>query len=445
MSHPKRTDLTVRLERAILAGVILPGEPVDHTDALAELRSLARTAGARVVDQITQRRRSADKTFFIGKGKTKEIKELAKAREADVIIFDHDLTPGQLKNLEEATDTKVVDRSELILDIFATHARSHSAKVQVELAQLEYTLPRLRRMWKHLGRIEGGIGTRGPGEQQLEVDRRRVRRRVADLKGRLKAIEKRKAQEVKARAGEFCVSLVGYTNAGKSTVMNALTGAGVKVEDKLFATLETRTRPWELPGGRKVLLSDTVGFIRKLPHHLVTSFRATLEEAKNADLLLHVVDASHPDAGHQIEAVNAVLKEIGCAESAALLALNKHDAVADEAIFSVLAARHPAAVVISALTGEGLGDLQRAVALQMSAGMMEVRLAVPARQGRAYAAMRQRAEVMAEGIAGDDMEIHARIPGEYLERLLREFPAIRFLPDSPDVLASDDDEDDDEY
>ncbi len=436
MSHsqPKRTDLTVRLERALLAGVVLPDEPVDGDERLAELEQLAETAGARVVGSITQRRTSPDPSHFIGRGKARELRELAGAENAHVIIFDHDLTPAQLRNLEEATDVKVVDRSELILDIFATHARSSAARVQVELAQLEYTLPRLRRMWTHLSRIEGGIGTRGPGEQQLEVDRRRVRRRISDLKRRLASIEKRRASEVGRRDNEFCASIVGYTNAGKSTLMNAVTGAGVRVEDKLFATLETRTRHWDLPGGRRVLLSDTVGFIRNLPHHLIASFKATLEEAKNADLLLHVVDASHHEAEHQIEAVNSVLEELGCAGSRILIVLNKYDAVEDLAHFNVLAAAHPGAVVISAATGDGLQGLARAVAEEMSQGVMEVKVSLPASEGRLYALVRQRGNVLSEGLTGERIQMRLRISRPDIERIRRSFPSLEILPDSPDVL-----------
>ncbi|MHC4711658.1 MAG: GTPase HflX [Planctomycetota bacterium] len=439
MTHPKRTDLTVRLERAVLAGVVLPDEPVTAEERLEELAQLAKTAGARIVSRISQRRKAVDSSYFIGKGKAGELREAAKSVGANVIIFDHDLTPGQLRNLEAITDTKVVDRSELILDIFATHARSAAAKVQVELAQLEYSLPRLRRMWTHLGRIEGGIGTRGPGEQQLEVDRRRVRRRISDLKRRIRLIERRRETEVKRRSEEFCVCIVGYTNAGKSTLMNALTGAGVRVEDKLFATLDTRTRPWNLPGGRKVLLSDTVGFIRNLPHHLVASFMATLEEAKSADLLLHIVDGSHNEAEHQIEAVNAVLEEIGCARSSVLLVLNKYDAVSDLAAFNVLAASHPDSVVISALRGERLHDLALAVGERMSRAVMEVKISIPAADGRLYAALCRRGEILSQGVSDEHLELRLRIARPHLEKILSRNSSIRFLPDSPQVIEPDED------
>ncbi len=437
MAHAKRTELTVRLERAVLAGVILPDDPVTGEERLEELAQLADTAGARVVSRVSQRRGAVDSTYFIGKGKALELREAAKEAKADVIIFDHDLTPGQLRNLEEITDTKVVDRSELILDIFATHARSAAAKVQVELAQLEYSLPRLRRMWTHLGRIEGGIGTRGPGEQQLEVDRRRVRRRIADLKQRLHVVERRKAGEVRGRGEEFCVSIVGYTNAGKSTLMNALTDAGVTVEDKLFATLDTRTRPWGLPGGRKVLLSDTVGFIRNLPHHLIASFAATLEETKNADLLLHVVDGSHPQAQHQIEAVNAVLAEIGCQSQSVLLVINKADAVKDLAAFNVLVAANPGCVIVSALRGQGLHDLAVAVGERMSRSVMEVKISIPAADGRLYAALCQRGEILSQGVTDERLEIRLRIARRYLEKILHQNGSVQFLPDSPEVIEDD--------
>jgi GTPase len=440
MPHPKRTELTVRLEKAILVGLVLPDTPVDHEEPLEELARLAKTAGARVVDRMIQKRNRIDSAYLIGKGKAKEIHDRAKELDANVVILDHDLNPAQLRNLEEAIDVKVVDRSELILDIFATHAHTHMAKVQVELAQLEYTLPRLMRMWTHFGRIAGGIGTRGPGEQQLEVDRRVVRKRIADLKSRLADIERRKVEEVRSRSDEFTVGIVGYTNAGKSTLMNALTDAGVLVEDKLFATLETRTRPWDLPGGRRVLLSDTVGFIRNLPHHLVASFKATLEEAKNADLLLHVVDAASPVAAEQIEAVDAVLKDIGCEKSRKLLVLNKVDAVKDLAAFNILAAGHDGSVAISALKGEGLRDLANAVSNEMMRGVMEIKVAFPDSEGRVFAAFCQRGEVLSRSFTDGQIEIRARMRRGHLSRLLREFPSVHFLPDSPEVLKEEGEE-----
>src|SRR5205807_3410305 len=298
-------------------------------DPLDELRGLATTAGAVVVGGILQKRERIVPATYIGKGKLEELQAEVEAQDADVVIFDNDLSPAQVRNLEKATGVKVIDRSELILDIFASRARSVAARLQVELAQLEYALPRLRRMWTHLSRYKGGIGLRGPGETQLEEDRRIVGQRIRDLRDRLAHVQKRKEREVASRREEHTVSLVGYTNAGKSTLMNALTGAGVYVEDKLFSTLDTRTRQWHLKEWGRVLLSDTVGFIRDLPHHLVASFKATLEEARQSRLLLHVVDASSPVAEEHIKAVNQILKELGCEQKPILLVLNKVDRVGD--------------------------------------------------------------------------------------------------------------------
>ncbi|HWB52559.1 MAG TPA: GTPase HflX, partial [Tepidisphaeraceae bacterium] len=305
MSELKRTELSVRQERAILVGVILPSSTADQRDPLAELASLAKTAGARVAGTVIQRRPKVDPSTYIGSGKAIEIAELAKKEDADVILFDNDLSPGQIGSLEKMINqhnqaeygkgVKVLDRSELILDIFATRAQTYEAKLQVELAQLEYTYPRLARMWSHLERLAAsgagmGIGTRGPGEKQIEIDRRIVRKRISDLKSEIKKVQARKTRLVADRTRKhFTVCIVGYTNAGKSTLFNTLTAAGTYADDKLFATLDTKTRAWKMDKGVEVLLSDTVGFVRDLPHNLVASFRATLEEAIHADLLLHVL------------------------------------------------------------------------------------------------------------------------------------------------------------
>jgi GTP-binding protein HflX len=278
-----RDELSVRLEKAILVSVSLPERPWLSEDACEEIRGLAETAGARIVGELIQKRHDIETSTYIGKGKLAELKELVQATDTDVVIFDNDLSPGQARNLEKALEVKAIDRSELILDIFATRARTPEAKLQVELAQLEYSLPRLKQMWTHLSRQKGGgIGNRGPGETQLETDRRIVGGRIRDLKERLTIVQARKEREVRGRLEEHTVSLVGYTNAGKSRLMNALTDAGVYVENKLFSTLDTRTRQWLIKDWGKVLLSDTVGFIRDLPHHLVASFKATLEEARQA-------------------------------------------------------------------------------------------------------------------------------------------------------------------
>src|SRR5881227_3539804 len=330
-----RDELTVHLERAFLVSVALPERPWIGNDPLDELRGLATTAGATIVGGLCQKRLKINPKSYIGKGKLEELQQQVEATDADVVIFDNDLSPGQIRNLEKATQVKVLDRSELILDIFATRARSNEARLQVELAQLEYALPRLRQMWTHLSRIKGGIGLRGPGETQLEEDRRLVDQRIRDLRARLVEVQARKEREVRTRREEHTASLVGYTNAGKSTLMNALTGAGVLAEDKLFSTLDTRTRQWRLKDWGRVLLSDTVGFIRDLPHHLVASFKATLEETRQARLLLHVVDASSPVAEEHIKAVNGVLKELGCGDKPTLLVLNKIDRVKDRSYVDV--------------------------------------------------------------------------------------------------------------
>ena len=307
MIDTNRIERSGREERAILVGVILPKSDVTADDPLDELQGLAKTSGLKVVGTLLQKRQQIDIATYIGSGKVEELKALALAQEADVVVFDNDLGPAQTRNLEQQLDVKVVDRTEVILDIFATHARTHEAHLQVELAQLEYAMPRLKRMWTHLSRYKGGIGFRGPGEKQLEEDRRLVAHRIQELKAKLLKIQARKEREVASRDEVPTVSLVGYTNAGKSTLMNALTEAGVLVEDKLFATLDTRTRRWRFKGGGHALLSDTVGFIRDLPHALVASFKATLEEARQADLLLHIVDASSREAESQIKAVKSVV------------------------------------------------------------------------------------------------------------------------------------------
>jgi GTP-binding protein HflX len=309
--HTLRNDLTVRKERAILVGAWAYGDSFRDED-LVELAALAESAGATVADKFQQKIRKINPSTYIGKGKAEQLADRVKRFEADVVIFDNDLSPGQIRELENIIETKVIDRSELILDIFATRAKTRQAMLQVELAQLEYTYPRLTRMWSHLDTVAGAgggtaagavgaIGTRGTGEKQLEIDRRLVSKRITELKRELEEIDSRRIREIEARKDLFKVWLVGYTNAGKSTLMNALTDAGVYVEDLLFATLDTRTRKWQLEGGPEVLLSDTVGFVKALPHQLVASFKATLEEAVNADLLLHIVDVSSSEAQEQID------------------------------------------------------------------------------------------------------------------------------------------------
>ncbi|HVX83282.1 MAG TPA: GTPase HflX [Phycisphaerae bacterium] len=388
-----RTELSVRAEKAILVGVLLPDSSADPRDPLGELAALAKTAGAVVVARVVQQRTTIDPSTYIGSGKAEEIKKLVKTHKADVVIFDHDMSPNQLRDLEKIIDAKILDRSELILDIFATRARTHEAQLQVALAQLEYTYPRLRHMWSHLERIGAGagagVGARGPGEMQLEIDRRLVRGKVADLKERIAQVQARKSREVKERKRQhFTISLVGYTNAGKSTLFNTLTGETTFVEDKLFATLDTKTRRWHLGGhgtegggGHAALISDTVGFVRDLPHHLVASFKATLEEATHADMLLLVLDVSHPHAQQQLRTVVQVLKEIGCQDIPTLLVLNKIDALeesgerGDEVAF--WKSMFPDALPASALRGLGVVALTDVVREQMLGRTLRARITVP--------------------------------------------------------------------
>ncbi|MGN6370465.1 MAG: GTPase HflX [Phycisphaerae bacterium] len=401
MSQDKRTELSVQAEKAILVSVILPDSTADPRDPLGELASLAKTAGADVVASVVQHRAKIDPSTYIGAGKAEEIKALAKKHKADVVIFDHDMSPNQLRDLEKIIDKKILDRSELILDIFATRARTHEAQLQVALAQLEYTYPRLRHMWSHLERVSSGagagVGARGPGEMQLEIDRRIVREKVADLKERIREVQDRKSREVKERKRQhFTISLVGYTNAGKSTMFNTLTGDATFVEDKLFATLDTKTRRWHLGGAHSALVSDTVGFVRDLPHHLVASFKATLEEATHADMLLLVLDVSHPRAQQQLITVVQVLREIGCAEIPTLLVLNKIDALKHPEDASQIENRKskienvpgpddlafwksmfPDALPASAKEGDGIVQLTEVVRDQMLGRTLKATIAVP--------------------------------------------------------------------
>jgi GTPase len=349
----------LRLERVILVGVAIAGSLADSERSLEELRRLAETAGAEVLEATVQRRARPDAGTFVGKGKVAELTELVRALDADTVIMDDELSPGQLRKLEELLDAKVIDRTAVILDIFAQHATSREGKAQVELAQLNYLLPRLRGWGENLNRQEGGIGARrGPGETKMEVDRRRIRRRITKLHRDLD--EMARTRDVKRRgrerAGVPAVALAGYTNAGKSTLLNRLSGAGVLVEDKLFSTLDPTTRRLELPDGRSATLTDTVGFIAKLPHDLVEAFKSTLEEVAHADLIVHMVDASQPDPAAQIDAVRKVLAEVGAADLPELLVLNKVDLI-DDLSRARLARQYPGAPQISAVTGEELDRL----------------------------------------------------------------------------------------
>ncbi|HUW99494.1 MAG: GTPase HflX [Phycisphaerae bacterium] len=420
MKELKTTRRTVVRERAVLVEVTLGGDAVGlegHRNRLEELARLADTAGAQVVATASQRRRDVDPSTYVGRGKADALGRLAAAERAHVIIFDNDLSPAQVRNLEAAAQTKVIDRSELILDIFASRARTNEARLQVELAQLEYLYPRLRRMWTHLSRLEGGgIGARGPGETQLETDRRIVRRRITDLKRKIREIDARKERVVRSRGDRLSVGLVGYTNAGKSSLLNALTNANVYVEDKLFATLDTRTRAWRLPHRLSALLSDTVGFIRDLPHHLVASFKATLEEAVHADLLLHVADVSTEHLAGDVAAVHAVLEEIGCAGKPEVVVLNKCDRVEDPVQLDLAVRRFPGAVLTSATRGDGLEALARTVAERLVGPPREITVGVSPADGRFLAWLEQHSEVLQRSLQDGQIVQRVRLP----ERLVAE-------------------------
>ncbi len=411
-----------RAETAILVGVGLPGDSSGSLKrSMDELNELARTAGADVVDRVVQRRTRVVGSTYMGKGKLEELGEIVARKEVGLVIFDNDLSPAQGKNIEAALRTKVIDRSELILDIFAIHARTEAAKLQVELAQLEYAMPRLTRLWDHLSRLGGGIGTRGPGETQLEVDRRSVRERIARLKKHLKRLGTSRDVQRKARRNRVTGSLVGYTNAGKSTLLNALTGAGgdegVYVADELFATLDTTSRAVELDKDYQFVLSDTVGFINKLPHGLVESFKATLMEVEMSDFLLHVVDASTEDAELQIETVNRVLEELGAHTKPIVLVLNKEDLVGDGLALTELLNRHGPGLVVSARTGTGLDELREVIRTEVASRSVVVDLDISAADSALVAQVHREGEVLEKEFVEDRVHIRARLPVPWAEKL----------------------------
>jgi len=408
--------------------VSIPDRPWLGDDPCDEIRGLAETAGAAVVSELTQKRHDIHLATYIGSGKVQELADLVDSHDADVVIFDNALSPAQARNLEQKLKVKVLDRSELILDIFAGRARTVESRMQVELAQLEYSLPRLKQMWTHLSRQKGGgIGLRGPGETQLESDRRLVGTRIRDLKLKLAEVHARKEREVRSRGESFTVSIVGYTNAGKSRLMNALTKADVYVENKLFSTLDTRTRQWAIKDWGKVLLSDTVGFIRDLPHELVASFKATLEEAHHAKLLLHIVDASNPHAADQIAAVNLVLKDIEVTDKPTILVLNKIDKIADKSVLDVLKARYPKAIAVSGLTGEGLQDLQDAVVATLSHDFAPAEIVASAANGKLLSYLNVHAEIFRQEYRDDEVVIRCYLPRHLLHHVEGPGVTVRFL------------------
>ncbi|MBC8114072.1 MAG: GTPase HflX [Candidatus Saccharimonas sp.] len=445
MAEPIRDELRTQRRIAVLVSVPDPNRNLGKEHALDELQGLVKTAGVKVVGTLVQNRERPHPTTCLGKGKLAELKELVEATGAEVVIFDNNLTPAQGRNLEEETQRIIVDRSELILDIFATHARTNESKLQVELAQLQYTRTRLKRMWSHLERIDGGIGaSRGPGEKQIETDRRLIDHRISELKVKLKEVEQRRERMVSQRDTQTLVSVVGYTNAGKSTLMNALTGADVYVADQLFATLDTRTRKWTIPAWGSVLLSDTVGFVRDLPHELVASFKSTLTEARQAHLLLHVVDASNPEAEQQVETVERVLAEIGIDATNSILVLNKIDAVQDRSLVDVLRAKYTHSVSVSARDRVGLDRLGLLVAERLSDGFVDVIIETPVDNGRLLAFLAERTQITETRYDESSAFLSCRVPRTLLPRLHSE-PGVlkievRSHPgDSPPPVATPDD------
>jgi GTP-binding protein HflX len=423
-----RNGLELQKERCFLAGAIVPGRFSEHEEPLSELAALVDTAGGQIVGRITQRLERPHSRSYLNKGKLEELATLVNETEADTVVVDDDLSPKQLSAIEAACQRKVIDRSEVILDIFVSRARSHQAKLQVELAQLQYELPRLARKWTHLERLGGGIGTRGPGESQIETDRRILRRKISFLREKLDEIEARKAREVSSRSTVFSACLVGYTNAGKSSLLNCLTGAGAYVEDKLFATLDTLTRKLEIENAPPILLSDTVGFIRRLPHHLVASFHATLEEAAQSDLLLHVIDGADQLARRHIESVEQTLRSLGMDEKPRAYIFNKCDVATDRASLEGLASSFQSRLIVSAHTREGIPELLALLAEKAQVGQVTAKLRFPAADGRRFSLINQLGQVRETTYDNADAIITATFEKADFER-------VKKLPGMMEVLS----------
>ncbi len=406
------TDLDVEVQKAFLIGVLLPDSTLEAEErSLDELELLTDTAGSDPVGRELVRRDAPDAAYFIGSGKAKELRGVTNALDIDVVVFDNELSPAQQRNLQQIFECDVVDREALILDIFAQHATSREGALQVELALLRYRLPRLRGMGKQLSQQGAGIGTRGPGETKLETDRRRIESKIAKLVRELKALTSTRTTQRKARrrAAMPQVALVGYTNAGKSTLLNRVTEADVLVEDRLFSTLDSTVRRADLPEGQTVLLSDTVGFVRRLPHQLVEAFRSTLDDVKGADLLLHLVDASDADPEGQIAAVHEVIEEVGAENVPELIAFNKIDR-ADPIELGRLKRLYPDSPMISALTGQGVEDLLTIIGERLQAETVLLRLSIPYDRGDVLAAVHRLGEVLVEKHEDTATVVEARIP-----------------------------------
>jgi GTPase len=418
--QPKNTP-----ERALLIGLEKQGvSKWDLRDSMEELRELASSAGAEVVDTVTQKLHRPTAPYYIGKGKAESIKDSFQHRQITSVIFDDELSPAQGRNLENLLSRKVLDRTQLILDIFAQRARSREGRLQIELAQLQYLLPRLTRMWHHLSRQTGGIGTRGPGETQLEVDRRRVQERIARLERELEEVRKTRAVQRQGRKRHQwpVASVVGYTNAGKSTLLNLLTGADVVTEDRLFATLDPTTRSFVLPNKQRVLLTDTVGFLRKLPHTLIESFKATLEEVSEADLLIHVVDLSHARIDEHMAAVDAVIKELDAFGKQTVIVFNKMDAVQHPDVTESYLKRFPGSVAISARTGAGVGNLVQTLQDALSAWRLRTQFRIPVSESALIAEIHRVGHVLELRYDGGEAVIVAHVPPQ-LEAKLAQYAA----------------------
>jgi GTPase len=417
-TRPKRNH-----ERAILIGLEQEGvSKWDLRDSMEELAELANSAGAEVVDTITQKLQKPTAPYYIGKGKAELIKDSLQDRQVTSVIFNDELSPAQGRNLENLLARKVLDRTQLILDIFAQRARSREGRLQIELAQLQYLLPRLTGMWEHLSRQTGGIGMRGPGETQLEVDRRRVQERIARLERELESVRKTRAVQRQGRKRHQwpVASVVGYTNAGKSTLLNLLTGADVVAENRLFATLDPTTRSFTLPNKQRVLLTDTVGFLRKLPHTLIESFKATLEEVSEADLLIHVVDLSHTRVDEQMEAVDKVTTELDAYGKQTLIVFNKIDNLADRELAETYVKRFSGSVAISARTGEGVNKLVQALQEALSSWRLRLHFRIPTKESALLAEIHRAGHVLELKYEGDDAVIVAHVP-PHLEAKLSRF------------------------
>lgn len=415
-------------ERALLVGLITPSLPKSEAiEHLNELSLLASTAGAEVIHCTMQSRKRIDPATLIGSGKAIEIGKIVEQEKIDIVIFDHELSPVQIRNLEKVIKCKITDRSGIILDIFASRAKTKEAITQVELAQLQYILPRLTRQWTHLSKQYGGIGTRGPGEQQIEVDRRQIRHRIQVLKKHLESIKKEREVQRQQRKEFTRIALVGYTNAGKSTLFNLFTSANVFVEDQLFATLDTTVRVVEIPPSKKVLLSDTVGFIRKLPAHLIASFKSTLMEVVEADILLHVVDISHPRFEEHIEVVKNTLKELGALQKQIITVFNKIDKISDRSLLSDLHQRYQPAVFISAVRGINIGALQELILHFIEQNSIEQTLVVPISEYQTIAQLYNIAKIIEQKYIDNTIQIRFQVDSKNIERLKKILGRKHFL------------------